>query len=50
MFHLLTCLLVLLRCGNVAAILEFDENLKQSFRIFEVEKAFRIIVFRDVFI
>ncbi|CAE7764463.1 PPX2 [Symbiodinium sp. CCMP2456] len=23
------------RCGNVAAILEFDENLKQSFRIFE---------------
>lgn len=23
------------RCGNVAAILEFDENLKQNFRIFE---------------
>ena len=23
------------RCGNVAAILEFDENLKHAFRIFE---------------
>eukprot|EP00931_Biecheleriopsis_adriatica_P100374 TRINITY_DN756_c0_g1_i1.p1 TRINITY_DN756_c0_g1~~TRINITY_DN756_c0_g1_i1.p1 ORF type:complete len:307 (+),score=61.15 TRINITY_DN756_c0_g1_i1:101-1021(+) len=27
------------RCGNVAAILEFDENLKQSFRIFEAAPA-----------
>jgi len=23
------------RCGNVAAILEFDENLKRNFRIFD---------------
>merc|ERR1719160_427369 len=27
------------RCGNVAAILEFDENLKHNFRIFEAAPA-----------
>jgi len=27
------------RCGNVAAVLEFDENLKQQFRVFEAAPA-----------
>jgi len=27
------------RCGNVAAVLEFDENLKSNFRIFEAAPA-----------
>ena len=27
----------MVRCGNVAAILELDENLQRDFTIFEVE-------------
>ena len=33
---------VVSRCGNVAAILEFDENLKQAFRIFEARGLLRL--------
>lgn len=35
------------RCGNVAAILELDENLGKFYKIFDAAPQVKIIVMRD---
>ena len=44
-FSTTTLYFVLFRCGNVAAILQLDENLQREFTIFEAAPQVRVYLF-----